>query len=155
MAAVSSGGGVEEAFVDSKLRPNAPPPGLFGRLFPLFPWHVLPNYLTYARCLSIPALYVVIWRWGTQWGVCMSSLMEYATFGILFGGELLRKIQSLEQHGTLHAKLNNQTHTATNIEQQIELGALGYLLEQQTETTAGLQLMIIIWGMCSTTPKQG
>jgi CDP-diacylglycerol--glycerol-3-phosphate 3-phosphatidyltransferase len=38
----------------SKLGPNAPPPGLLRSLFPSFPWHSLPNYLTYARCLSIP-----------------------------------------------------------------------------------------------------
>ena len=38
----------------SKLGPNAPPPGLLRRALPSFPWHLLPNYLTYARCLSIP-----------------------------------------------------------------------------------------------------
>ena len=38
----------------SKLGPNAPPPGLLRRALPSFPWHSLPNYLTYARCLSIP-----------------------------------------------------------------------------------------------------
>ncbi len=37
-----------------KLGPNAPPPGYVRRLLPSFPWHELPNYLTYARCLSIP-----------------------------------------------------------------------------------------------------
>mmetsp|Transcript_26410 Transcript_26410/g.60332 ORF Transcript_26410/g.60332 Transcript_26410/m.60332 type:complete len:307 (+) Transcript_26410:73-993(+) len=38
----------------SKLGPNAPPPGLLRRTLPSFPWHSLPNYLTYLRCLSIP-----------------------------------------------------------------------------------------------------
>ena len=38
----------------SKLGPNAPPPGYIRRALPSFPWHELPNYLTYARCLSIP-----------------------------------------------------------------------------------------------------
>lgn len=38
----------------SKLGPNSPTPGLLRRLLPALPWHVLPNYLTYARCLSIP-----------------------------------------------------------------------------------------------------
>lgn len=54
--AAASGGGDEEvqATSDSKLGPNAPPPGLLRRLLPSFPWHVVPNYLTYARCLSIP-----------------------------------------------------------------------------------------------------
>lgn len=38
----------------SRLGPMAPPPGPLRRLLPNFPWHVVPNYLTYARCLSIP-----------------------------------------------------------------------------------------------------
>ena len=58
IAAVSNGGEVEvednKPTSTSKLGPNAPPPGLLRRLFPSFPWHVVPNYLTYARCLSIP-----------------------------------------------------------------------------------------------------
>lgn len=56
-----SGGDVEEATPgsSSKLGPNAAPPGLLRRLFPSFPWHVLPNYLTYARGLSIPIFMVL------------------------------------------------------------------------------------------------
>ena len=59
LAAVANGGGeVEEvkssASSTSKVGPNAPPPGPLRRLFPSFPWHELPNYLTYARCISIP-----------------------------------------------------------------------------------------------------
>lgn len=55
IAAVNNGGGdVEEAASTSKLGPNAPPPGPLRRLLPGFPWHALPNYLTYVRCLSIP-----------------------------------------------------------------------------------------------------
>lgn len=38
----------------SRLGPMAPPPGPIRRLLSNFPWHVVPNYLTYARCLSIP-----------------------------------------------------------------------------------------------------
>lgn len=40
----------------SKLGPNAPPPGLLRRLLPWFPWHGLPDLLTYIRCLAIPLL---------------------------------------------------------------------------------------------------
>eukprot|EP00986_Skeletonema_menzelii_P002694 scaffold747_cov145-Skeletonema_menzelii.AAC.20 len=57
LSAVSGGGEVEEApstSSSSKVGPNAPPPGPLRRLFPKFPWHELPNYLTYARCISIP-----------------------------------------------------------------------------------------------------
>mmetsp|Transcript_6740 Transcript_6740/g.16582 ORF Transcript_6740/g.16582 Transcript_6740/m.16582 type:complete len:330 (-) Transcript_6740:228-1217(-) len=53
LAAVNSGGEVEGTS-DSKLGANSSPPGFLRRLFPAFPWHSLPNYLTYARCLSIP-----------------------------------------------------------------------------------------------------
>ena len=56
--ALSARGGdapdTEAAEPSSKLGPNAPPPGLLRRALPSFPWHLLPNYLTYARCLSIP-----------------------------------------------------------------------------------------------------
>lgn len=65
LSAVSNGGGdeVEEAkptsSSSSKVGPNAPPPGPLRRLFPKFPWHELPNYLTYARCISIPIFLVL------------------------------------------------------------------------------------------------
>mmetsp|Transcript_7725 Transcript_7725/g.11710 ORF Transcript_7725/g.11710 Transcript_7725/m.11710 type:complete len:340 (-) Transcript_7725:208-1227(-) len=63
LSAVSNRGGeVEESSAapttttsSSKgVGPNAPPPGPLRRLLPKFPWHELPNYLTYARCISIP-----------------------------------------------------------------------------------------------------
>eukprot|EP00574_Skeletonema_japonicum_P004123 CAMPEP_0201726890 /NCGR_PEP_ID=MMETSP0593-20130828/10507_1 /ASSEMBLY_ACC=CAM_ASM_000672 /TAXON_ID=267983 /ORGANISM="Skeletonema japonicum, Strain CCMP2506" /LENGTH=340 /DNA_ID=CAMNT_0048218475 /DNA_START=106 /DNA_END=1128 /DNA_ORIENTATION=+ len=66
LSAVSNGGEVEEtadvipsttSSSSTKAKgvgPNAPPPGLIRRLFPKFPWHELPNYLTYVRCISIP-----------------------------------------------------------------------------------------------------
>mmetsp|Transcript_6285 Transcript_6285/g.9526 ORF Transcript_6285/g.9526 Transcript_6285/m.9526 type:complete len:304 (-) Transcript_6285:611-1522(-) len=39
----------------SNMGPNCPPPGLLRRLLPFLPWHRLPDYLTYLRCLAIPA----------------------------------------------------------------------------------------------------
>lgn len=45
----------------SLLGPKAPSPGFFRSTFPSFPWHRLPNFLTYARCLSIPALIVLFY----------------------------------------------------------------------------------------------
>jgi len=36
--------------------PKASQPGPLRRLFPSFPWHTLPNALTYARCIAIPGL---------------------------------------------------------------------------------------------------
>eukprot|EP00591_Stephanopyxis_turris_P011332 CAMPEP_0195528992 /NCGR_PEP_ID=MMETSP0794_2-20130614/31375_1 /TAXON_ID=515487 /ORGANISM="Stephanopyxis turris, Strain CCMP 815" /LENGTH=261 /DNA_ID=CAMNT_0040660225 /DNA_START=342 /DNA_END=1127 /DNA_ORIENTATION=- len=40
----------------ARLLLGGPPPGLLRRLLPSFPWHRLPDWLTYARCLAIPAL---------------------------------------------------------------------------------------------------
>lgn len=45
----------------SLLGPNAPPPGWLRKQFPSFPWHRLPNILTYVRCLAIPALVVLFY----------------------------------------------------------------------------------------------
>jgi CDP-diacylglycerol---glycerol-3-phosphate 3-phosphatidyltransferase len=42
--------------------PNAPPPGFLRKTFPKIPWHSLPNALTFARCLAIPALVVLFYR---------------------------------------------------------------------------------------------
>lgn len=47
-----------DASLASPMGPNSTPPGLLRKLFPGFPWHKIPNYLTYARCLAIPALIV-------------------------------------------------------------------------------------------------
>jgi CDP-diacylglycerol--glycerol-3-phosphate 3-phosphatidyltransferase len=38
------------------LGPKAPPPGFLRKTFPGYPWHQLPNLLTYVRCLAIPVL---------------------------------------------------------------------------------------------------
>ena len=40
----------------SMIPPSVPPPGFLRRTFPNFPWHRLPDYLTYARCVAIPIL---------------------------------------------------------------------------------------------------
>lgn len=47
-----------EVPADKKMGPKASPPGLLRRRFPSFPWHTLPNVLTYARCVAIPGLMV-------------------------------------------------------------------------------------------------
>ena len=36
--------------------PNSTPPGLLRSTIPQFPWHRLPDLLTYARCIAIPGL---------------------------------------------------------------------------------------------------
>lgn len=46
----------EPATTPSLLGPNAKsPPGFFRSKLPKLPWHKFPDYLTYARCLAIPA----------------------------------------------------------------------------------------------------
>jgi len=40
----------------NQVGPNAPPPGFLRRTFPQISWSRLPNWLTYMRCLAIPAL---------------------------------------------------------------------------------------------------
>jgi len=55
--AIRGGGDTEDP--TSKLGPNAPPPGFIRRTWSNFPWHSLPNYLTYIRCLSIP-IFVIL-----------------------------------------------------------------------------------------------
>ena len=61
----------------SKLGPNAPPPGLLRQTFPSFPWHSLPNYLTYARCLSIP-LFLILSYYPSNY------LQRAPTLGVIF-----------------------------------------------------------------------
>ena len=54
-------GGASDAVSDttapesSLLGPNAKAPGKLRSKFPKLPWHKLPDYLTFARCLAIPA----------------------------------------------------------------------------------------------------
>lgn len=45
----------------SLLGPNAPPPGWLRKQLPTFPWHRLPNFLTYVRCIAIPALVILFY----------------------------------------------------------------------------------------------
>jgi len=50
----------EPAKVESRasfnMGPKATPPGPIRRMLPSLPWHKLPNYLTYARCIAIPGI---------------------------------------------------------------------------------------------------
>lgn len=40
----------------NQMGPNSTPPGLLRSKIPQFPWHQLPDLLTYARCIAIPGL---------------------------------------------------------------------------------------------------
>mmetsp|Transcript_11963 Transcript_11963/g.34598 ORF Transcript_11963/g.34598 Transcript_11963/m.34598 type:complete len:343 (+) Transcript_11963:156-1184(+) len=64
-----------------KLGPNAPPPGLLRRTFPSFPWHRLPDWLTYTRCIAIPLLmglfYVPHSNIATGWLFALASFTDW------------------------------------------------------------------------------
>ncbi len=47
-----------ESVENNQMGPNSVSPGLVRQLLPSLPWHKLPNWLTYARCIAIPALIV-------------------------------------------------------------------------------------------------
>lgn len=103
LAAAVSGGGdevVEEAVaasssesIDSKLGPGAPSPGLLRRLLPSFPWHALPNYLTYIRCLSIPIFLALSYYPATfpDRAPVLSTIFALASITDWFDGFLARR----------------------------------------------------------------
>lgn len=77
----------------SKLGPNAPPPGFLRSLMPWFPWHSLPNYLTYARCLSIP-LFLFLSYYPTKFvhrAPTLSSIFALASITDWWDGYLARR----------------------------------------------------------------
>jgi CDP-diacylglycerol--glycerol-3-phosphate 3-phosphatidyltransferase len=73
----------------SLMGPNAPPPGLLRKNIPSFPWYRLPNYLTYARCLAIPALMVLFYM--PDQHVLTGVLFGFASFTDWLDGYLARR----------------------------------------------------------------
>lgn len=73
----------------SGLGPKAPPPGWLRRKFPNFPWHRLPNFLTYARCAAIPGLMALFYTPGRN--VESGVLFALASFTDWLDGYLARK----------------------------------------------------------------
>lgn len=71
------------------LGPNAPPPGFLRKALPSFPWHQLPNYLTYARCLAIPALAILFYQ--PESHVLSAVLFAIASFTDWLDGYLARR----------------------------------------------------------------
>jgi len=78
-----------EAAPPSLLGPNATPPGFMRKTFPSFPWHELPNYLTYVRCVAIPALIVIFYRPNTN--ILAGVLFAVASFTDWLDGYLARR----------------------------------------------------------------
>lgn len=73
----------------SLLGPNATPPGFLRKLFPSFPWHRLPDFLTYARCLSIPLLVVLFFMPDKH--VVTGLIFAFASFTDWLDGYLARR----------------------------------------------------------------
>lgn len=68
---------------------NAPQPGALRRTFPTFPWHQLPNYLTYMRCLAIPAFMVLFYQ--PKRHLECGSIFAVASFTDWLDGYLARR----------------------------------------------------------------
>eukprot|EP00588_Corethron_pennatum_P013017 CAMPEP_0194276036 /NCGR_PEP_ID=MMETSP0169-20130528/8724_1 /TAXON_ID=218684 /ORGANISM="Corethron pennatum, Strain L29A3" /LENGTH=283 /DNA_ID=CAMNT_0039019653 /DNA_START=93 /DNA_END=947 /DNA_ORIENTATION=- len=70
---------------------RGPPPSLLRRSFPGAPWHRLPDYLTYIRCASIPAL-TMLFYWESPHAPLISSvLFALASFTDWLDGFLARR----------------------------------------------------------------
>lgn len=78
-----------ESTGSTALGPKAPPPGLFRGAFPSLPWHRLPNFLTYARCLAIPALLGAFYL--HKGHVLTGSIFAVASFTDWLDGYLARR----------------------------------------------------------------
>lgn len=71
------------------LGPKAPEPGLVRRSLPHFPWHRLPNMLTYLRCFAIPLLAWVFYLPGRH--VETSLVFALASLTDFLDGYLARR----------------------------------------------------------------
>jgi len=69
--------------------PKSTPPGPVRRSFPHFPYHRLPDYLTYLRCLAIPALCALFYAPGKH--IACGSLFAFASFTDYLDGYLARR----------------------------------------------------------------
>lgn len=73
----------------SQLGPNAPPPGFLRKMFPSFPWHRLPNFLTYVRCMAIPALMGIFYLPDSH--ILAGSIFAVASYTDWLDGYLARR----------------------------------------------------------------
>ena len=69
--------------------PKAKPPGRLRRKFPRFPFHKLPDYLTYMRCAAIPLLCLVFYSPGRN--IESGSLFAVASLTDYLDGFLARR----------------------------------------------------------------
>lgn len=75
---------------------TAPEPGFLRKTFPKFPWHRVPDYLTYARCVAIPILMYTFYNTHNllkHTSIINSSLFAAASFTDWLDGYLARRWQ--------------------------------------------------------------
>jgi hypothetical protein len=65
------------------------PPGFLRKSFPSFPWHQVPNWLTFARCFAIPGLVAVFYMPGKH--IETSLLFALASLTDFLDGYLARR----------------------------------------------------------------
>jgi hypothetical protein len=86
----------------TKVKLGGPPPGLLRRTFARFPWHRLPDWLTYVRCMAIPAL-VYLFYLPTSSGAyragVSSLLFASASFTDWLDGYLARRWEITSSFG--------------------------------------------------------
>lgn len=73
----------------SLLGPNSTPPGTIRKTFPSLPWHKLPNFLTYLRCMAIPLFVVLFYQ--PKMHLATSILFALASLTDWFDGFLARR----------------------------------------------------------------
>lgn len=81
---------------------GGPPPGLLRRSLPSFPWHRLPDWLTYARCTAIPILGIVFYYPLSNpriSAVLTAALFAFASFTDYLDGYLARRWEITSSFG--------------------------------------------------------
>jgi len=93
---------LEGNFVSNEFKLGGPPPGLLRRTFPMLPWHRLPDWLTYARCIAIPGLMISFYYSSSQ-GFCSegfsSCLFAFASLTDWLDGYLARRWEITSSFG--------------------------------------------------------
>jgi CDP-diacylglycerol--glycerol-3-phosphate 3-phosphatidyltransferase len=93
--------------------PKAPAPGMLRRTFPSFPWYQVPNYLTYARCLAIPALVYSFYQ--PNMNLFVGILFAIASFTDWLDGYLARRWDITSTFGAFLDPVADKLMVSTSI----------------------------------------
>ena len=69
--------------------PSATEPGVLRKTFPAFPWHLLPNWLTYCRCAAIPML--IVFYYSSRYNIIPCGIFAFAAVTDYLDGYLARR----------------------------------------------------------------